>query len=289
MLLACLDSRHRFSVLRALFRVSLRKERSLCHRSDAFHASPSPPRIPQGRQAARVLATSSGSPRSSAGTAPSTAPGRAVAGPRRTRRPAPPGHGAPRAAAAGRARPRARSRTGRSTSDFPRRSAPARRARYGVDRGRASAVAVSLPWCSGRTPSGDSCQHRHVADEVPGVHDMSRNHVAGHGDEGQFRDVQRRIGAQLVDQADDALALVAERGAMNLTDRRPIVVARNPDGHAGSSSSADTCLGRTVAKWRWSSVASFRSPSRSTTATTAASTNPRRRSTYCSISSRTRV
>jgi len=42
----------------------------------------------------------------------------------------------------------------------------------------------------------------------------------------------------------------------------------------GSSSMASVCLGRIAEKWRWSSVASLRSLSRSTIASTAASTNP---------------
>ncbi len=57
----------------------------------------------------------------------------------------------------------------------------------------------------------------------------------------------------------------------------PLELARGCD-YAGSSSSASTCRGRMTEKWRWSSVASLVSRSRSVTASTAASTKPTRRS-----------
>ena len=68
---------------------------------------------------------------------------------------------APPAAVAGRARPRGRSRSARSTSGCPRRAAAARRARgrRRARRGRARSR-CPRPWCSGSTPSGESCSTR---------------------------------------------------------------------------------------------------------------------------------
>ena len=73
--------------------------------------------------------------------------------------------------------------------------------------------------------------------------------------------------------------------------RRPSAVDRVPrpqGSSSGSSTSASTCRGRSVPKWRRSRVASFGSPSRSVTARTAASTKPMSASAYRSESSRTR-
>src|SRR3954447_10936937 len=85
-------------------------------------------------------------------------------------------------------------------------------------------------------------QHRSVADEIPGVHDMSDNHLAGHGYEGELGNVQRRVRAQLVEEADDVVQL--ERRALHVADRRPVLVTRDAEGHAARGSATGSPASR---------------------------------------------